>query len=1809
MAIYSSAPAVGIIDSGNGLTFSWTPNPDGSGSFSQYGSWTVTVDATDFTVLPVWLDAPTNTLLGTQTFTQTLSSGAHTITMEGFNTSPPTAVTSLWLTNNAPAARAFPDVLTGSSIILSLSSVLLGQTLTITLNNIYTGADQWQVLWPDNSSTGWLPLSANVVAKSFSVPGAQNILVQTRRDYSGSQYNPPASLIRQISKQIFVIDQQQTGTTTTSGGLAGDLGIGGQQGFEIVDASSPLAVPNPWEIIARAFVRDTVTNELKLLVATTRFSNASSLLGTMAIDVFPIEGRPHSIELIKPLYELTAAFAETTLVKIATSALPNLIVGKSIAQAFGGTLALTVKTGTGVQPFLWTATGLPAGVTISSSGVVNGIPQVLGAFEPTFAVQDSSIPFSIDEATLSLTVITDLLVQIATGQTDAQNTALAPLGTSLGVARVGTPYKVQMQVGNINPTATTPGGLAPYQWSIPAGALPIGLNIDPDSGIISGVPCTYNSEQDYGLTYAAVIQVTDAIGAKATQTYTMSLVAAALQFGPIDQGTVFELQEFNLDVPVWGGQSPYLFNPGSNFTVPVSDASYYGTVALIDGRIEVPIGGAGSTIPGGFPTTATGGHSFALTISDSSTPVKTLTSIPINFQLDSEISDIRIVQASPSHYWDNQDGTSVTLPISGDLTGYTLSATTLVLNAAAGASGSPLATVYTGNIGATSYVGQIFTVQGFSNAVNNGSFVCKASTPTTLTLSNSLGVVESATAVAVLNLSPSLGNGIGVAIDATTTPPQVDATGPATTYTNSQLRIPLVLTQSGTAFGSISREYTFLAHNDSASTNDIGTFTAAARPYIVNVDTVGLNPRKPYFNSIATVPPAISGVFSPVIPALTARVQSGSSLPPGLSLDQNTGLIYGLLVGAAVNNSIIEYVDSGGAIHGTVTVVWTTYQNAFQPTNGGNVVIGSMGLPSTLTLFTAPSGITLVNPTIVYPLSNNIALGIPGTAIQLDNTSTMVQLVGTPTEAGYFDIWLQVQNSSNLTQFSYIYNRVVIGYAKPMIILTQTLPTFSNQAYSFQLQGFGGIPPYAPSVGTPSAGWSATGLPAGFTIDQTSGTVSASATSWDLTPTFYVSGTTSFSVAFTLTDQRGATTTATLPLLYDNRLRILTANIPIITSSPSGYSFAMLGAGGLPPYKWQFATGAGALPPGITFDGLNTFSGFDNADPTAGQFSGSWSGSPAYTPQTFVISLQDSTPTTVTGNFLVQTGVPSFVIGDAGVGTVNRGVPYQGTMSIAGTFVTPVSWQVAPTKSLPYPLYSGLTLQPNALTQGQSSVISGTYSGVPYQTESIVRIVGGGSTALVTTKQSHGFTATYTLTLSAAAAASGGQTVYTGTISGFPAGQTPVGQSFVVAGFTAHTSNNGTFLCTAFTSTTLTLVNVGGLAETHAATAANTQSVVISGTTNFNGTYTVASPITAVSFTIAAAFVGTENPAAGLATDAANLYTVRVIAIDSAANAAFAIVPLNTGTDLVVTTNTLPNASVGGSYNVQLTASGGVAPYVWSVDPISAATLSGIGLSLSGGGAITGSASGLFSNSTTFRVTDSLSGTPNIARATLSLVSQASGLAITTTSITSAISGLPYSFALAAGGDANTPYTWSIASGALPAGLSLSAAGVITGSSTAVGFSQSITFKVTDSIGANVSKALTVTVISGLALVSGIDFTDSLNTANVGYISSGQVTAVNPRPNLSFYIVATGVQSTSPSQMTVTTGNPNITGTVISITSGVARISLAGVGFANGSLGSNNLSVSVTDSGTTVTRTFVWVIYNDGTLRIGATLPTQLTTP
>ncbi|MFA5056657.1 MAG: glycosyl hydrolase family 28-related protein [Opitutaceae bacterium] len=78
-------------------------------------------------------------------------------------------------------------------------------------------------------------------------------------------------------------------------------------------------------------------------------------------------------------------------------------------------------------------------------------------------------------------------------------------------------------------------------------------------------------------------------------------------------------------------------------------------------------------------------------------------------------------------------------------------------------------------------------------------------------------------------------------------------------------------------------------------------------------------------------------------------------------------------------------------------------------------------------------------------------------------------------------------------------------------------------------------------------------------------------------------------------------------------------------------------------------------------------------------------------------------------------------------------------------------------------------------------------------------------------------TAGGTFTLTEVASVSGGETVYTGTITG-GGSDALEGRIYKIAGFPTS-ANNGTFLCTGSSTTTLTLKNASGAAEVHAGTA------------------------------------------------------------------------------------------------------------------------------------------------------------------------------------------------------------------------------------------------------------------------------------------------------------------------------------------------------------------------------------------------------
>ena len=159
-----------------------------------------------------------------------------------------------------------------------------------------------------------------------------------------------------------------------------------------------------------------------------------------------------------------------------------------------------------------------------------------------------------------------------------------------------------------------------------------------------------------------------------------------------------------------------------------------------------------------------------------------------------------------------------------------------------------------------------------------------------------------------------------------------------------------------------------------------------------------------------------------------------------------------------------------------------------------------------------------------------------------------------------------------------------------------------------------------------------------------------------------------------------------------------------------------------------------------------------------------------------------------------------------------------------------------------------------------------------------------------------------------------------------------------------------------------------------------------------------------------------------------------------------------------IVTPSLPNGVVGVSYNVTLTADGGVLPYTWSIDK---GTLPAE-LSLDAtNGIISGvpTASGDF----TFAAKVSDNSTPtksDTQRYTIAIASNET-LIISSTNMPDGVEEITYNATVVALGG-TPPYSWSIGSGKLPDGLAIdTASGVISGTPTKKG-NYNFTVQVTD---------------------------------------------------------------------------------------------------------------------------------------------------
>lgn len=230
---------------------------------------------------------------------------------------------------------------------------------------------------------------------------------------------------------------------------------------------------------------------------------------------------------------------------------PIELAPAQVAAAYPS-LALIADLGTG--PYSWKAAGLPAGLSMTSGGLLTGTPTAAGTYTVTFIATDATGQAAV--ATRSLVVKTALSVG-------------SP--ASLTAGQVGRPYTA---------TLAGAGGTSPYSYT--ATGLPAGLVLATD-GTITGTPTAAG-------TSTVVVTVTDAIFATATRTYTLTVRAAlAVATTSLPNGTAGSAYT-STTVTASGGLAPYAFSAvGLPSGMTISSAGVIGGTPTAAGTYTIAV--------------------------------------------------------------------------------------------------------------------------------------------------------------------------------------------------------------------------------------------------------------------------------------------------------------------------------------------------------------------------------------------------------------------------------------------------------------------------------------------------------------------------------------------------------------------------------------------------------------------------------------------------------------------------------------------------------------------------------------------------------------------------------------------------------------------------------------------------------------------------------------------------------------------------------------------------------------------------------------------------------------------------------------------------------------------------------------------------------------------------------------------------------------------------------------------------------------------------------------------------------------------
>ncbi|MBY0507460.1 MAG: putative Ig domain-containing protein [Bryobacteraceae bacterium] len=1260
-------------------------------------------------------------------------------------------------------------------------------------------------------------------------------------------------------------------------------------------------------------------------------------------------------------------------------------------------------------------------------------------------------------------------------------TAAIGVGTALPQGLAGQSYLT---------TLSGAGGTAPYAHTLSAGSLPPGLSLTT-ACVISGIPSSAGQ-------FNFAVQSTDAMNLSGITQLSVRITAAngmVIITQSLPSGRLGALYEVSL--AAMGGSVPYSFD-------------------LLLGGGSLPSGlsltSSGRLI--GTPTVG-GISSFTIRATDS-----TGTSFQSPYTLRVEAASLTISTISLA-------GASSNLPYSQTLTAI---------------GGAPPYTfdILAGNVPPGLSLATNGTLSGTPTTSGTYNFFVRVTDASGLTAQASYSVVVAGTGLRVI--ISSLPTGILNQIYSGALLAQGGTAPYQFNLLSGSLPAGLTLSSSGSITGSPTATGVFPVII--RLTDSVGQATQS--DVLINVNSGTLTITNTLFPDGFVNTPYVVNLASSGGTSIVAYTLLSGTVPPGLSLSSAGGLS-GTPTLAGTYAFVVRVIDNTG----------TTAQLPISiRIQSSALLITQLGLANGQVGQAYSSTVSAENA--IAPFSFSLSGGTLPPGLGLSSNGNVS---GTPTAGGLFQSIFRVTDSrgatANLT--------LPIFIAAPgLSISTLTVPAArQNQAYATVLQASGGAPPYsfqlAGGVLPDGVTLSPSGLLSGstnqspgtslFTVRVSDSAGGASFVTYSFQtntgslallssgplagqlgiPYLSMNGSTGGVGATTYTLAAGALppglalnpngTIAGTPLAagtYTYTLRLtdaanataLFSQILTVASSQlsfglgslpdallgSPYLYSLMGQGGLPPYS--FALTSGFLPPGIALSPNGTLSGVSVSQ---GIYAATFRVTDAMGATATFIGTINVIPSS--GLTITNTAIPSG----------RRGAPYTATLIGSGGSA-PYTFTLAPGSSLP----SGLSLSGAGFLSGTPLAESESTFVVRVQDSTGLSVQRSFALSVTNTALSlSGELPNGTLGIPYAVTLVPGSGVGPFSIS-LVSGTLPPGLTLLPAGIVSGTpSSTGSYafvirvrdaagdqIQRAFTLQ----IGASGLAFSNLALPAvfvgqNYRAVLQANGGVIPYTYSLVAGSLPAGLALSTNGLITGIPTAG------GQSSVTIRATDAAGSVAestfvFAAVASSIGFSF----NALPNAFVGQMMNFNLTATGGVGPYVFT----SPAGLPP-GLLLSSTGLLSGTPTqpGLFN--VLLRATDAIGA---VVESTVPITVSPASFRFSTVSLPVALVNQAYSQVLATLGGTGT-ITFSLQSGNLPNGLTLTPTGLLSGTPSASG-AFPITVRAVDSSNITITTPLTLNV--ALAAISFANFTLPSGSVNQSY--SQQVTAVGGAAPYTFSLVS-----------------------------------------------------------------------------------------